>query len=279
MRDGCIQRCLEKLKSGDFNAAQNAAERKQVADMTRNYLDKMREDCNDRRKRFSHRGFKSRDLASLYLELVYGWRPLLSDVHSAVELLSKREEDEEYFVTVKASRREGFYVAREVSEVVDGVTWQVKSSFRGNHHCKVRLDYVKNNAPLVAFSQLGLTNPLYLAWELTPYSFVADWFLPVGKYLNILDADYGWTFKGGSMSRITRGSQRPYSADVHPMHAGAGITGKLYASGKSYQMFFRRDAYAESPLPAKPHLDSRANAEHVFNGIALFRIALNRLFL
>jgi hypothetical protein len=31
---------------------------------------------------------------------------------------------------------------------------------------------------------LGLADPLSVAWELTPWSFVVDWFLPVGDYLN-----------------------------------------------------------------------------------------------
>jgi hypothetical protein len=30
---------------------------------------------------------------------------------------------------------------------------------------------------------LGLVNPLEIAWEVVPYSFVVDWFLPVGSYI------------------------------------------------------------------------------------------------
>jgi hypothetical protein len=298
LRDGAIQSALNRLKDGDFNAAQVVAERSQVARMTRDNLDTMRKEVDNIRKgpekpRPPRRGEKprkpgfkdsldrlnARHISGKYLELVYGWRPLLSDVRGAVEALCFHEaKDNEYFVTVKGSRREGFYQPREVVHQVAGVNFVVKSSLRGNHSVKVRLDYVKNNAPLVAFSQLGLTNPLLLAWELLPYSFVADWFFPVGNYLNILDADYGWSFKGGSMSRITRGSQRAQSAHVHPMHAGAGITGGLSARGRSYQMFFRRDVYSESPLPALPRFKPAANAEHVFNGIALLRLALDKAF-
>lgn len=39
-----------------------------------------------------------------------------------------------------------------------------------------------------AFKQLGLINLGAILWELTPLSFVADWFLPVGDFIGHLDA-------------------------------------------------------------------------------------------
>jgi hypothetical protein len=40
-------------------------------------------------------------------------------------------------------------------------------------------------------------NVWQLAWELIPLSFVVDWFLPVGKYLDSLNATKGITFLDG----------------------------------------------------------------------------------
>lgn len=45
--------------------------------------------------------------------------------------------------------------------------------------------------------QLGLDDPLGLIWELTPYSFVVDWFLPVGQWLSSFRSIKGLTFQGG----------------------------------------------------------------------------------
>lgn len=39
------------------------------------------------------------------------------------------------------------------------------------------------NPNLLLFNQLGLVNPAYVLWDAVPFSFVADWFLPVGRYL------------------------------------------------------------------------------------------------
>lgn len=39
--------------------------------------------------------------------------------------------------------------------------------------------------------RLGLQDPLGVAWELTPWSFVVDWFVPISTYLDTLN-----TFSG-----------------------------------------------------------------------------------
>jgi hypothetical protein len=36
-------------------------------------------------------------------------------------------------------------------------------------------------------SQLGLAPDSYVAWDMTPFSFMVDWFIPVGDILNVLD--------------------------------------------------------------------------------------------
>jgi hypothetical protein len=43
----------------------------------------------------------------------------------------------------------------------------------------------------------GLVNPLSIAWELLPWSFVVDWFIPVGNTLEAMTAGYGLNDNGG----------------------------------------------------------------------------------
>lgn len=55
-----------------------------------------------------------------------------------------------------------------------------------------RVAYVEYTQPELALAaQLGLTNPLLLAWEVIPYSFVMDWFINIGDYLANIDALQG----------------------------------------------------------------------------------------
>lgn len=45
--------------------------------------------------------------------------------------------------------------------------------------------------------RFGLLNPLSVAWELMPLSFVADWFLPIGSYLSGFDANLRFDVTSG----------------------------------------------------------------------------------
>jgi hypothetical protein len=40
---------------------------------------------------------------------------------------------------------------------------------------------------MTAQRQLGLLDPATVLWEIIPYSFVVDWFLPIGSYLDNLN--------------------------------------------------------------------------------------------
>lgn len=57
---------------------------------------------------------------------------------------------------------------------------------------------------LTSASRMGITNPLYVLWDSIPLSFVADWVIPVGQYLNGFDALLGMKFKGTHIGTIDR---------------------------------------------------------------------------
>lgn len=48
-----------------------------------------------------------------------------------------------------------------------------------------------SNPELFALASLGLLNPASLAWELVPLSFVVDWIVPVGPFLEAMTAGVG----------------------------------------------------------------------------------------
>jgi hypothetical protein len=39
---------------------------------------------------------------------------------------------------------------------------------------------------MAAFRQMGLGNPASILWERIPWSFVLDWFIPIGTYLELI---------------------------------------------------------------------------------------------
>ena len=227
---------------------------------------------------------KKEDFFNHWLELQYGWKPLLSDVHGAVQQLNNRVYNESKgignsgLVTVKASIKSSDVTYKTVGDSIGAVCSVVKRH-KIEHKGFIRLDFMPNDLPLVrTLAQLGITNPLEIAWELTPWSFVADWFIPIGDYLDSLDATFGWDFKGGSFSAKTTMVSKALSATyTQAANPGLlGLSGSITVEGEGRQYSFSRKAYSSAPLPTLPNLDkiSKSSPMHVANGIALLMSAI-----
>lgn len=134
------------------------------------------------------------DVASGFLEYKYGWKPLISDLYGLYEASRKKILD---------GREKIFSAERHISgsweDSRDTQYWTNRvqhASVVGS--CKIWARV--NDSIFTTLNQYGLANPLSLAWELVPYSFVVDWGLPIGNYLEALNAAHGLTFVGGFKS-------------------------------------------------------------------------------
>lgn len=125
--------------------------------------------------------------ASYWLQAQYGWKPLLNDVKNGAEALAM-------IVTRNGSQSEmtvrtGFTARRIAS--YSSIVKMVSPSWTGG--CVVETQHSRRGSWTFKPLQqdlpglLGLTNPFLVGWELIPFSFVADWFLPIGNYLESLD--------------------------------------------------------------------------------------------
>lgn len=232
------------------------------------------------KRTFDPRAHPDGKAASLVLEYQYGWKPLYSDIYgSMLELQDrdKRFEDryhchvtgkmEDYTDTFVRTR----YSSALVSGLLQGDCWM---RTRTRNRCYTRLDYVLANPALITASELGLTNPLEMAWELVPFSFVADWFIPIGSYLSRLDAATGWSFKGGSISKITR-AHREFGVENVVIASINAIDQKpINGSPISHQkhMQFSRSTFETSPSAWLPNLSGEkrlASGDRAINAIAL----------
>jgi hypothetical protein len=50
--------------------------------------------------------------------------------------------------------------------------------------CELGAEIFVSNPNLYLANKLGFVNPGVIAWELVPFSFVIDWFVPVGNFLS-----------------------------------------------------------------------------------------------
>lgn len=119
-------------------------------------------------------------LAGGYLALHFGVEPLYKELFELLELLEK-----------------GIAKRRVVTAQARG-TFTEKLSARGETQTRLYRTVVRHTAGvlvtdenLFSLNVLGVSNPVAIAWELVPYSFVVDWLYPVGMYLQQLDALLG----------------------------------------------------------------------------------------
>ena len=211
-----------------------------------------------------------------WLELQYGWLPLYSDVYGATAALNEADRNtaDRYAATVtgKVGSDRSSNTPPQYRNYGYSV-YTVNKEFEGAF---CRLDYFLENPFLASLSSLGITNPLEVAWELVPFSFVADWFYPVGNYLSSLDAALGWKFRGGSLTRLFR---REHEAGLLNVDDGKswfpnGIS--TWGAARIRQMAINRTVYSSSPLPRIPSFKNPfpQDGRHIANAIALFASSL-----
>jgi hypothetical protein len=123
-------------------------------------------------KDVSHFYTKSRTVAMNWLELQYGWLPLVNDLQEGAQMLAHWTQDP-FTHKVRANLKvKGKVVsANPVDTLVTG---------KSLRRTTITAYLTETNVPRL----LGLQDMATVAWELTPWSFVADWAIPIGNYLN-----------------------------------------------------------------------------------------------
>lgn len=144
---------------------------------------------------------QSSNVSSAWLEYSYAWVPLFSDIFGLQEQLKEGfKQADQLFSVVRYTKtpidpRSYLSPVQLRSNPTLGVSIRKAEQFhKTKYYCRVQ-----PNA-LHALTVLGLTNPLNIAWELVPFSFVVDWFLPIGDFLNASAAIQGVDFVSGHES-------------------------------------------------------------------------------
>lgn len=201
---------LAKAKSSDFNAALAIGEFNKTLGMFANTATRLfrcvsalkRGDLRNAYKALAmdYKGRvpkkdKVRDRASNYfLEMRYGWMPTLMDLDAACRKLAHEVVGRKFY-TVRAKANAPVIVERRPIRQGGTLITRREGSILGV------LTYAVENERIALASSLGFTNPMALAWEATPLSFVFDWLIPVGDWLTRLSATHGLVFVDGSITR------------------------------------------------------------------------------
>jgi hypothetical protein len=209
-------------------------------------------------------------VANDWLSIQYGWRPILSDVYGACEELANRVTSQPDIVTATGNGK--VEIAMPIAVLQNSPYPHVKYSGTVNYSCKGVIKYRARTEWADILRTTGLINPLEVAWEVIPYSFVVDWFLPVGNFLNNLDYDLGIEFSRGW---ITTKADVVYRGDVvHETIVSGGTTQNWSGGSKTTEVHgFSREILGSFPNVPRPEFKNPISLGHVENALALLRQA------
>lgn len=232
-----------------------------------------RRQLNVQRRRAGQKPMTKRDYAaSTWLELQFGWLPIIDDIKNIIDIIDGSLNSEaEGLLTfagygkVKVSDRTNVQLATLEQRAYVGQLQYIWGEYVGDVEIKhsVNAVYRADNSTIGVLAQLGLTNPLAVAWELVPFSFVVDWVLPIGGWLSSLQADAGLELIQYSESQklILNGNvevditdRNGYSVGNPPTYQVINVTNRHEIPFKM-ETFRRRETLAtEIPPMPKPQL-------------------------
>jgi hypothetical protein len=194
----------------------------------------------------------AKNASSLWLELQYGWLPLLKDAEACAQSLA-------HYLNYPCTQTYRVQVRRETNTTVtalpDGTT--KVTHLRTKSHRRSLVARISEKP--TGWATLGLLDPELVAWELLPFSFVADWFIPIGSWMEAR----AWA------SRLTGTfitSNKRYARAGPVLVNGGSRTPSVYR-----QMLFDRSISTTLavPMPQMKSLGKVASWQHCANAIAL----------
>jgi len=210
-----------------------------------------------------------------WLELQYGWKPLMQDVYQAMKTVDFFQRNNQYRFSKSAKVASFRDIPNKAFQTLPGYYYRpVGNLVRCTDRALVRVDYALNtSSSLAPLASVGLANPIDMVWELLPFSFVVDWFLPLGSWFYTFDAAIGKTFIGGSFTQTCR--IRPTEM-VLPGGCPVSTLGLNPGSGFFRSFKMDRAVYSTFPSPVPPAFKNPCSPSHFANALSLLATAFDR---
>jgi len=164
-----------------------------------------------------------RQQGSHVLEYSFGWAPLVSDLAAAVSIFGNGIPPPTvkggWGYTQKYSTVQTSYTDRKLHSSNVQVGWTIKATVR------------VTNPNTLLLNQLGLANPAAVAWEMTPWSFVVDYFVNVSSFISSFTDRLGMSWENASSTEfvqvnytLTAKPTVPTTPRYHPPSYGIVVT-------------------------------------------------------
>lgn len=129
------------------------------------------------------------------LETCFGWGPLISDISGAVDVLTKGIPPSvvktRFWQRLTRTEEVPYGAFTERQDIQELLSWQIQA--------KIRIE----NPDLLLAQNLGMVNLGSVLWELTPWSFVVDYFVNVNTFIGALTDFLGLEVLASSATLFT----------------------------------------------------------------------------
>lgn len=225
----------------------------------------------DRIGRLLGHKYHPRTAAEAWLAYAFGIQPIVSDIYGAMEAFKKGLTEKDALI----------HVSRTVRNTVTPVfiptgswTWATQRG-RVDELCKVVIYAKIADSTIAALSSWGVINPAAAIWEGLGWSFLVDWLLPIGNFLQALGSTAGLTFVGGTKT-IRLYANLTY--EIWPFIAGTTLQGSPCVC-KYKALATSRTVYNDWPT-AWPYIKNPISTQHtsivgalIVTGLKDFRFA------
>jgi hypothetical protein len=211
-------------------------------------------------------------IANGWLAIQYGIRPLYNDLVGSAELVAQKNLREIRSRVRKSATRTVRVTSTDTSQ---GGLHKVYTVVE--RRCTVKYTaYYSTQEVNHTLAQAGFTNIPYLVHELTPWSFVLDWLLPIGNYLNSLDATNGLSFDKGCkvvFDRVTVWKRLQGGHNPIPNPGVGQVVNVSSASGyyERKSVSIVRTKILSFPDSSLPSFRNPFSVEHSLNLLALLK--------
>lgn len=179
--------CLAKVASPEVQGMVALAELQKTLSMLRRPLSGLIQYIQMYKKKHRHGSFL-KAAESSWLELRYGWRPFLYDMDAILKSLNKVRGDRH---TARATRVADWSSSKVPSTVgAGGLSFNIRTqtqrvdSVRAGYLYQIGID----NLDVYGFRWSDIPGT---AWDLVPFSFVADWFFNTNDFINAMTPRVG----------------------------------------------------------------------------------------
>lgn len=215
--------------------------------------------------------FGTKRMANEWLEFTYGWKPLASDIFGVADESIRYTLNRIKHVRVRKSER--MPSGKGTIGFSDIASMPCEYVVDGFMSTTIDIRYDCTGFDLSRWSSL---NPVSIAWELMPYSFVVDWFYDIGGYLRQFETAmlFSCRFVSGYRSHLYICNSE-YSVKNYVTPNGSGYNRYNLKGRESYKGFLRQ-RLTSYPFPRPPSFEVDLGSSRLLSAAALLRQLIRR---